>query len=62
MQLKIVFTGPESSGKTTISKSFAELVTGKWVAEFAREYLQKKNPINKVIWMKLLVYKEKSGL
>jgi nicotinamide riboside kinase len=42
MQLKIAFTGPESSGKTTISKSFAELVTGKWVAEFAREYLQKK--------------------
>lgn len=39
---KIAFTGPESSGKTTISKSFAELVNGKWVEEFAREYLQKK--------------------
>ncbi len=43
MQLKIAFTGPESSGKTTISKVFAELFNAIWVEEYAREYLQAKD-------------------
>ena len=48
MKLKVAFTGPESSGKTTISKSFAELVNGKWVEEYAREYLQSKDTYEQV--------------
>ena len=43
MQLKIAFTGPESSGKTTISRAFAEMVNAIWVEEYAREYLQAKD-------------------
>jgi nicotinamide riboside kinase len=42
MKLKVAFTGPESSGKTTISRRFADLMDGIWVGEFAREYLQDK--------------------
>jgi nicotinamide riboside kinase len=40
MELKIAFTGPESSGKSTISKALAEFLNGIWVEEYAREYLQ----------------------
>jgi nicotinamide riboside kinase len=43
MSLKIAFTGPESSGKTTISKLLALSVNGIWIEEYAREYLQSKN-------------------
>ena len=37
--LKIAFTGPESSGKTTLSKRIAEILDGEWHEEYAREYL-----------------------
>ena len=40
---KIVFTGPECSGKTTICKSVAERLQIDWVEEYAREYLSKLN-------------------
>ena len=40
MELKIAFTGPESSGKSTTSKALAEFLNGIWVEEYAREYLQ----------------------
>ncbi len=40
---KIVFTGPESSGKTTLSKWAAEQFSDVWVAEFSREFLEKRD-------------------
>lgn len=48
MKLKVAFTGPESSGKTTISKSLAELFNGIWIEEYAREYLQLKDTYEQV--------------
>ena len=41
--LKIAFTGPESSGKTTLSKRIAEILNGEWHEEYAREYLANLN-------------------
>ncbi|WP_179343293.1 AAA family ATPase [Winogradskyella ursingii] len=40
--IKVVVFGPESTGKTTISRQLAEHYNTLWVPEFAREYLQKK--------------------
>ena len=40
--LKIVLYGPESTGKTTLAKELAFYYKTNWVAEFARDYLQKK--------------------
>lgn len=40
--VKIVLFGPESTGKTTLSRQLAEYYKTVWVAEFARDYLQKK--------------------
>lgn len=40
--LKVVLFGPESTGKTTLSKQLAEHYNTCWVPEYAREYLQKK--------------------
>lgn len=37
--LKIVITGPESSGKTVLAKSLAEALNVPWAPEFARFYL-----------------------
>lgn len=37
--MKIAFTGPESSGKTSISKAVANLFDATWYSEYAREYL-----------------------
>lgn len=37
--LKIVFTGPESSGKTTITKLAAKSYKTEWLTEFSRTYL-----------------------
>lgn len=41
--VKIAFTGPESSGKTTLSKRIAEILNGEWHEEYAREYLTNLN-------------------
>jgi NadR type nicotinamide-nucleotide adenylyltransferase len=41
---KIVVTGAESSGKSTLCKSLAEHFKAPWVPEFARQYLEKKGP------------------
>ncbi|NMM46822.1 AAA family ATPase [Marinigracilibium pacificum] len=38
-QLRIAVTGPESSGKTTLSKKLADHFKGIWIPEYAREYL-----------------------
>ncbi|MDO9260512.1 MAG: ATP-binding protein [Flavobacteriaceae bacterium] len=40
--IKIVLFGPESTGKTTLSKLLANHFKTEWVPEFAREYLQNK--------------------
>ena len=40
--IKIVLFGPESSGKTTLSKLLARHYNTVWVQEYAREYLQNK--------------------
>ena len=43
MPLKIAFTGPESSGKTTLAKLVAETYKGIWIEEYARKYLSNKS-------------------
>ncbi len=40
--IKVVLFGPESTGKTTLSKQLARHYNTVWVAEYAREYLQDK--------------------
>ena len=40
--IKVVLYGPESTGKTTLSKQLAEHFNTLWVPEYAREYLQDK--------------------
>ncbi len=40
--VKVVLFGPESSGKTTLSRHLARYYHTVWAPEFAREYLQKK--------------------
>lgn len=40
--VKIVLFGPESTGKTTLSKQLARHYNTVWVPEYAREYLQNK--------------------
>jgi len=40
--LKVVLFGPESSGKTTLSRELASYYNTHWVEEYAREYLQNK--------------------
>jgi NadR type nicotinamide-nucleotide adenylyltransferase len=40
---KIVLYGPESTGKTTLSKQLAEYFNTIWIPEFARVYLEEKN-------------------
>ncbi len=41
--IKIVTTGPESSGKTTLAKALAEHYRVAWVSEYARDYLNDLN-------------------
>lgn len=38
--MRISITGPESSGKSVLSKQLAEHFGARWVPEFARNYLQ----------------------
>lgn len=40
--LKVVLFGPESTGKTTLSRHLARHYNSVWVPEYAREYLQNK--------------------
>ena len=40
--VKIVLFGPESTGKTTLSKQLARHYNTVWTPEYARKYLQKK--------------------
>ncbi|MCL5126950.1 MULTISPECIES: AAA family ATPase [unclassified Algibacter] len=40
--VKVVLFGPESTGKTTLSRQLARYYNSVWVPEFARDYLQDK--------------------
>lgn len=40
---RIVITGPESSGKTTLARALARLYSAPWVDEMARGYLANKD-------------------
>ena len=40
--IKVVLFGPESTGKTTLSKQLARYYNTIWVPEYARDYLQNK--------------------
>jgi len=40
--IKVVLFGPESTGKTTLSKQLAAHYHTEWVPEYARQYLQNK--------------------
>ncbi len=40
--VKVVLFGPESTGKTTLSRQLARHYNTVWVPEYAREYLQNK--------------------
>lgn len=40
--LKVVLFGPESTGKTTLSRQLARYYNSVWVPEYARAYLQNK--------------------
>ncbi len=40
--VKVVLFGPESSGKTTLSRQLARFYNTVWVPEYARNYLQEK--------------------
>jgi len=42
-QCKIVVTGPESTGKSTLSKALAQAFDAIWVPEYARKYLDQLN-------------------
>lgn len=45
--IKVVLFGPESTGKSTLSKRLSEHYKEPWVPEFARDYLQEKWDISK---------------
>ncbi len=40
--LKVVFYGPESTGKTTLAQMLAEHYNTVWASEYMRDYLQEK--------------------
>ncbi|WGK66122.1 AAA family ATPase [Croceiramulus getboli] len=40
--IKVVLYGPESTGKTTLSRKLATHYQAPWVPEYARDYLQQK--------------------
>ena len=41
--IRIAITGPESSGKTTLSRALSEHYKVKYIPEYAREYLENTN-------------------
>ncbi|TGE10118.1 AAA family ATPase [Hymenobacter fodinae] len=42
--LRISLTGPESTGKTTLSQQLAEHYHTAWAPEYARQYLEERGP------------------
>ena len=63
--IKVVINGPESTGKTTLTKQLAEYFNTEYVPEFARDYLQEKWDLKKEICSKedlLVIVKEQVNL
>ena len=50
--IKIIITGPESSGKTTLSRNLSHSLKGSLVDEYARKYINQNN--NQYIYEDLL--------
>ncbi|MCR9171190.1 MAG: AAA family ATPase [bacterium] len=42
--IRIAFTGPESSGKTTLAKAASTALEGEYIEEFSRSYLEQNGP------------------
>ncbi len=42
--IRIAFTGPESSGKSTLAKAVSDSLDGTYIEEFARIYLEQNGP------------------
>ncbi|QDA60828.1 AAA family ATPase [Hymenobacter jejuensis] len=42
--LRVALTGPESTGKTTLSRHLAEHYHTTWAPEYARKYLEERGP------------------
>ncbi|GAB2769910.1 NadR type nicotinamide-nucleotide adenylyltransferase [Hymenobacter luteus] len=42
--LRVALTGPESTGKTTLSRALAEHYHTAWAPEYARQYLEERGP------------------
>ena len=42
--IRIAFTGPESSGKSTLAQALATIENGAYIPEFARAYLEENGP------------------
>jgi len=54
MIIKIVITGPESTGKSWLASQLAQKYNTAWVPEYAREYIDKLNrPYNKADILKI---------
>ena len=54
--LKVVLFGPESSGKTTLSRELSNHYKTSWVKEYARDYLQEKwDSVNKICELKDII-------
>ena len=63
--IKVVINGPESTGKTTLTKQLAEYFNTEYVPEFARDYLQEKWDSKKEVCSKedlLVIVKEQVNL
>ena len=63
--IKVVINGPESTGKTTLTKQLAEYFNTEYVPEFARDYLQEKWDLKKEVCSKedlLVIVKEQVNL
>lgn len=55
MLKKVIITGPESTGKSTLSKALAKHYNTVWVPEYARKYINTLNrPYNKNDLLKIM--------
>ena len=63
--IRVVINGPESTGKTTLTKQLAEYFNTEYVPEFARDYLQEKWDLKKEVCSKedlIVIVKEQVNL
>ena len=63
--IRVVINGPESTGKTTLTKQHAEYYNTEYVPEFARHYIQEKWDLKKEVCSKedlIVIVKEQVNL